>query len=62
MFIFSNFPDNSAIRVRTTAARLIRLTALEKYLKLWDVLFNNSTSSVGIKLHAVAVAAGIQKP
>jgi hypothetical protein len=38
------------------------LTALEKYPKLLDVLFNNSPGPAGDKLRAAAVAAGFQQP
>ena len=37
------------------------LTALEKYPKLLNVLFNNSPGPAGDKLRAAAVAAGLQK-
>ena len=38
------------------------LTALEKYPKLLDVLFNKSPGPAGDKLRAAAIAAGLKKP
>jgi len=37
------------------------LTALEKYPKLLDVLFNKSPGPAGDKLRAAALAAGLKK-